>query len=94
MEQRTIKPLSWIGSSKSDLQDFPESVKDLMGFALYLAQTGGKHPVAKPLKGFGGAGVLEVVDDHHGDTYRAVYTFVSAMKSMCCMLFRRSQKAV
>ena len=74
MEQRTIKPLAWIGSSKSDLQDFPESVKDLMGFALYLAQTGGKHPAAKPLKGFGGAGVLEVVEDHHGDTYRAVYT--------------------
>ena len=74
MEQRTIKPLAWIGSSKSDLQDFPESVKDLMGFALYLAQTGGKHPASKPLKGFGGAGVLEIVEDHHGDTYRAVYT--------------------
>lgn len=74
MEQRVIKPLAWIGSSKNDLQDFPEPVKDLMGFALYLAQTGGKHPVAKPLKGFGGAGVVEIVDDHQGDTYRAVYT--------------------
>jgi len=42
-----------------------------MGFALYLAQAGGKHPDAKPLRGFGGAGVLEVVDDFDGDTYRA-----------------------
>jgi phage-related protein len=45
-----------------------------MGFALYLAETGGKHPDAKPLKGFGGAGVLEIVVDHEGATYRAVYT--------------------
>lgn len=74
MEQRVIKPLAWIGSSKNDLREFPEPVKELIGFALYLAQTGGKHPSAKPLKGFGGAGVLEVVEDHHGDTYRAVYT--------------------
>ena len=45
-----------------------------MGYALYLAQMGDKHPDAKPLKGFGGTGVLEVVDDHDGETYRAVYT--------------------
>lgn len=45
-----------------------------MGFALYQAQTGGKHVAAKPLRGFGGAGVLEVVEDHAGDTYRAIYT--------------------
>ena len=45
-----------------------------MGYALYLAQAGGKHPEAKPLRGFGGAGVLEAVDDFDGDTYRAVYT--------------------
>ncbi|MBL8955593.1 MAG: type II toxin-antitoxin system RelE/ParE family toxin [Myxococcaceae bacterium] len=45
-----------------------------MGYALHLTQNGEKHPDAKPLKGFGGAGVLEVVDDFDGDTYRAVYT--------------------
>jgi len=45
-----------------------------VGYALYLAQNGNKHPKAKPLSGFGGAGVLEVVDDFDGDTYRAVYT--------------------
>ncbi len=46
----------------------------MMGYALYLAQTGLKHPTAKPLKGFGGAKVLEVVEDYQKDTYRAVYT--------------------
>ena len=68
------KPLVWIGSSKKDLKTFPEEVQDLLGYALYVAQMGGKHSDAKPLKGFGGAGVLEIVDDHQGDTYRAVYT--------------------
>lgn len=70
----TAKPLFWIASSRDDLRAFPEEVKDLMGFALYEAQLGGKHVDAKPLKGFGGAGVLEIVEDHTGDTYRAVYT--------------------
>jgi phage-related protein len=68
------KPLIWIGSTRKDLRAFPDEVKDVMGFALHLAQWGGKHPDAKPLKGFGGGGVLEVVDDFDGDTYRAVYT--------------------
>jgi phage-related protein len=67
------KPLAWIASSQKDLRAFPEDVKDVMGFALHLAQAGGKHAAAKPLAGFGG-GVIEVVDDHDGDTYRAVYT--------------------
>lgn len=67
------KPLVWIGSTKKDLKTFPEEVQDLLGYALYLAQMGGKHPDSKPLKGFGGTGVLEIVDDYRGDTYRAVY---------------------
>jgi len=69
-----LKPLIWIGSSQQDLCDFPESVKDVMGYALHIAQDGGKHPDAKPLKGVGCAGVLEIVDDYDGDTYRTVYT--------------------
>ncbi len=69
----SIKPVVWIGSSRSDLASFPEDVKDAIGYALYIAQCGGKHTSAKPLKGFGGAGILEVVGDHAGDTYRAVY---------------------
>jgi phage-related protein len=53
---------------------FPEEVVDAIGYALYEAQKGNKHPSAKPLHGFGGAGVLEVVENYDGDTYRAVYT--------------------
>lgn len=70
------KPLVWIGSSRKALRSFPEEVRDAFGYALYLAQMGGRHPDAKPLKGFGGAGVLEVVEDHRGDTDRAVYTVI------------------
>ena len=69
-----VKPVAWIGSSHKDFRSFPDPVQDVMGYALFLAQTGKMHGDAKPLKGFGGAGVLEVVDDHQGDTHRAVYT--------------------
>lgn len=68
------KPLFWMGSSRKDLKSFPDQVQDVMGRALLDAQFGGRHPEAKPLKGFGGAGVLEIVDDFSGDTYRTVYT--------------------
>ncbi len=67
------KPLFWIGSAKSDLLEFPEAVKDDIGITLSVAQFGGKHPKAKPWKGEG-PGVFEIVEDHRGDTYRAVYT--------------------
>lgn len=70
----TPKPLLWMGSSRKDLQAMPDEVQDTFGYALYLAQTGGKHVQAKPLKGFGSAGVLEVVESEAGSTYRAVYT--------------------
>ena len=66
------KPLFWVGSAKRDLLAFPEPVKDEMGTALSVAQFGGKHHKAKPWKGEG-PGVLEIVEDFRGDTYRAVY---------------------
>ena len=69
-----MKPLEWIASSKKDLKAMPDRVQDNVGYALLLAQLGQKHDDTKPLKGFKGAGVLEVVDDFDGDTYRAVYT--------------------
>jgi len=69
-----LKQVEWIASSLDDLRDFPEDVQQSMGYALYQAQCGSKHPDAKPLKGFKGAGVLEVIEDFDGDTYRAVYT--------------------
>lgn len=67
------KPLHWVASAKKDYQAFPTEVQADMGYALGLAQLGAKHPHAKPWKGEG-PGVLEIVEDHRGDTYRAVYT--------------------
>jgi phage-related protein len=74
MDSTSLKSVHWVASTKKDLLAMPDDVKDVFGFALHLAQAGNKHPQAKPLKGFGSAGILEVVEDHHGDTYRAVYT--------------------
>lgn len=68
------KHLDWIGDSKQRFCEFPGNVMQAMGYAPYIAQTGDKSPDAKPLKGFGGASTLEVVEDYDGDTYRAVYT--------------------
>jgi phage-related protein len=69
-----VKTIVWIGSSRNDLKSFPAEVKDVIGYALYQAQVGRKAPSAKPLRGFGGAGVLEILEDYRTDTYRAVYT--------------------
>jgi len=68
------KPVRFVGGSQSDLQRFPKKVKQVVGTALTSAQLGGKHKDAKPMKGFGGASVVEILDDFDGDTYRAVYT--------------------
>ena len=70
----TTKPLRWVGSAKKDLATMPDEVQDTFGYALHLAQTGSKHEQAIPLKGYGSAGVLEVIESSKGDTYRAVYT--------------------
>jgi phage-related protein len=74
LEQRR---LIFVGSSKKDLQAFPDDVREVVTYALFLAQSGMKHPDAKPLSGekaSRGASVLEVVEDCRSDTYRAVYT--------------------
>src|SRR5271166_2620745 len=67
------KPLFWIGQSLKDVTRFPSEVQRTVGFALSAAQYGGKHTSAKPWKGEG-PGILEVVKDHDGDTFRAIYT--------------------
>lgn len=87
-----FKPLQWIGSSKKDLLAMPEDVQQVFGFALYNAQIGLLHPDAKPLKGFGSAGILEVVEDWHGDAYRAVYAvrFADAVYVLHC--FQKKSK--
>ena len=72
------RPLFWVGSSKEDLKRFPDVVQDVVGFGHHLAQRGGKHPDAKPLRGFGGATVVEIVATCHRSTFRAVYTVAFA----------------
>jgi phage-related protein len=74
MANPEIKPVRWMGDSKEELCRFPVAARKEIGNALYFAQAGDKHPAAKPLKGFGGAGVLEIVENYDGDTYRVVYT--------------------
>jgi phage-related protein len=86
------RELIWIGSSLEDLRLFPEEVKDVMGYALYLAQRGEKHTDAKPLRGFGGAGVLEIVERHHADAFRAVYTIRLATAVFVLHAFQKKAK--
>lgn len=86
------KPLEWIASSHKDLMALPPDVRRRFGFALSLAQMGEQDDAAKVLKGFGGAGVLEVVEDDVGGTYRAVYTvkFTEAVFVLHC--FQKKSK--
>jgi phage-related protein len=68
------RPLIWMGSSRRDLRGFPRQVRRDIGQALYAAQQGETDPSAKALRGFGGGSVLEIIADHQGGTWRAVYT--------------------
>jgi phage-related protein len=87
------KPLEWLGSTKKDLLALPVAVRKFFGHALDFAQRGDKHDAAKPLKGFGSAGVLEVVESDEGGTYRAVYTvrYVEAVFVLHC--FQKKSKS-
>ena len=87
-----MKPIRWVGSSLKDLREFPLEVCSDVGYALYLAQAGDKSPQSKPLRGFGGAGVLEVVEDFDGDTYRAVYTVKFADIIYVLHVFQKKSK--
>lgn len=87
-----MKPVEWMGRTKEDLVALPKEVRRDIGFALQFAQAGDKHPDAKPLKGFSGAGVLEVVEDHNGDTYRAVYTVKLAGVVYVLHVFQKKSK--
>ena len=69
-----MRDLHWMGSSRKDLSGFPEGTRRVVGFGLYQAQLGQRHLDAKPLRGFKGARVLELVMDESGDAYRVVYT--------------------
>jgi phage-related protein len=92
IDELSLKPVIWVGTSRKDLREFPAPVQDHMGYALYVAQRGGKHRDAKPLSGFGGAGVVEIVTDHRGDTFRAVYTLRYAGRLFVLHAFQKKSK--
>lgn len=91
----TLDPrkLVWIGTSWKDLKSLPPTVRRTFGFALYAAQKGDWPPDAKPLKGFGGTGVLEIIEDHRGNTYRAVYTVRFATRIYVLHVFQKKSKS-
>jgi phage-related protein len=86
------KPLFWIASSRDDIRELPKDVQRIFGYALRVAQRGGKHEDAKPLKGFGGAGVLEIVANDDGETFRAVYTVRLAGRIYVLDVFQKKSK--
>jgi phage-related protein len=92
IDHRSLKPLIWVGSSRRDFRTLPGDVKSHMGYALYVAQQGGKHRDAKPLKGFGGAGVCEIVKNYRSDTFRTVYTVRLAGSVYVLHVFQKKAK--
>lgn len=91
--EKSRKPIEWIGSSLENLSQFPVEVKNEIGFALHEAQRGSKHPSVKPLKGFHGASILEVVSDFDTNTYRAVYTVKFAKALYVLHVFQKKSKS-
>lgn len=87
-----LKPVIWVGTSRKDLREFPEPVQDHIGYTLFVAQQGGKHQDAKPLVGFGGAGVVEIVKDFRNDTFRAIYTVRFAGTVFVLHAFQKKSK--
>jgi phage-related protein len=85
------KPVVWMGDSLETLRGFPQAVREKIGFALYEAQIGEKHVDAKPLRILG-PGVLEIVSDHRGDTFRAVYTVRLAGRIYVLHTFQKKSK--
>lgn len=92
-DEKAEKPLFWVGRSGEAMRDFPKEVRRTFGFALGLAQIGGKFIDSKPLKGFGGAGILEIVEDFHSDTYRCVYTVKFAGAVYVLHAFQKKSKS-
>ena len=92
MNEPRIRPLSWVGNSHRDYTRFPKRVQEEMGFALYRAQVGERHPLAKIMKGFGGAGVLELAQAYDGNAYRAVYTVRFAEEVYVLHAFQKKSK--
>jgi len=92
MDEVGPKELDWIGSNRKDMQALPATVRRIFGYALYAAQLGETPPGAKALKGFGGAGVLELIENYKTDTYRAVYTVRFEKKIYVLHVFQKKSK--
>jgi phage-related protein len=88
-----VKPIAWIGSTKKDLLAMPEAVQKEVGFILFQVQCGKMPPEAKPLKGFGGASVQEIVVDYDRATFRAVYTVRFAEWIYVLHVFKKKAKS-
>jgi len=88
----TERPVIWIGSSRRDVRGFPREVRRNIGQALYAGQQGETDPSAKPLRGFGGGSVLEIIVEHHGDTWRTVYTVRYAEAIYVLHAFQKKSK--
>jgi phage-related protein len=86
------RPIVWLGASRRDLRAFPREVRRDIGQSLYAAQQGETDPSAKPLKGFGGGSVIEVLAEHRGDTWRAVYTVRHAEAIYVLQAFQKKSK--
>ncbi|AWK14732.1 type II toxin-antitoxin system RelE/ParE family toxin [Candidatus Fukatsuia symbiotica] len=95
MNAKTEKSLVWIGSSKKDLLELPQDIVKSVGYTLHFAQKGLTPPNVKPLSGFHGAGVLEVVENYDGNTYRAICTvkFASVVFVLHCFQ-KKSKKGI
>lgn len=91
-DEEPCKPLHWIGSTRKDVHELSGDVRSTFGFAFYRAQLGHKHIDAKPLKGFGGGSVLEVIADDTGGTYRAVYTVKLRWAVYVLHVFKKKSK--
>jgi phage-related protein len=88
----TFKPVLWVASSRRDLKELPRPIQKRFGYALWEAQRGRRDEDAKILKGFGGAGVLEIVENFAGSTYRAVYTVRFAGAVIVIHVFQKKSK--
>lgn len=93
MDEKFVRPLEFVGSARKDLKAMPDTIKQVFGRALFLAQIGGKSAQAKPLKGYRGAGVLEIVEEHDTDAYRAVYTVRFAEAVYVLHVFQKKSRA-
>lgn len=87
------KPVFWMASSRRDVREFPKQIRATVGQALFDAQLGDRHPSTKVLKGFGGAHILEIVDDDSSGTYRSVYTVKFARAIYVLHVFQKKSKA-